>query len=58
LLPRHATYIDTQAKSISGFEAQVAQVYREMTKKEFPKRAALEDARRAHERHHEIGATP
>ena len=56
LLPRHATYIDAQAKSISGFEAQVAQVYREMTKKEFPKRAAQDDARRWHERHHEIGA--
>ncbi len=56
LLPRHATYIDAQAKSISGFESQVAQVYRELTGKEFPKRAALEEARRAHEHHHEIRA--
>jgi glyoxylase-like metal-dependent hydrolase (beta-lactamase superfamily II) len=57
LLPRHATYIDAQAKSISGFESQVAQVYRELTGKEFPKRAALEEARRAHEHHHEIRAS-
>jgi cyclase len=56
LLPRHATYIDAQAKSISGFESQVAQVYRELTGKEFPKRAALDEARRAHEHHHEIPA--
>jgi glyoxylase-like metal-dependent hydrolase (beta-lactamase superfamily II) len=56
LLPRHATYIDAQAKSISGFESQVAQVYRELTGKEFPKRAALEEARRAHESHHQIRA--
>ena len=52
LLPRHATYIDTQATSIAGFESQVAHVYREITGKEFPKSATLEDARRAHERHH------
>jgi cyclase len=52
LLARHATYIDTSAKPITGFEAQVAQVYRELTGKEFPKKAALEEARRAHERHH------
>ena len=57
LLPRHATYIDAQAKSISGFESQVAQVYRELTGKEFPKRAALDEARRAHEHHHEIRAS-
>jgi glyoxylase-like metal-dependent hydrolase (beta-lactamase superfamily II) len=56
LLARHATYIDTQAKSISGFEAQVAQVYREMTGKDLPKRAGLEEARRGHEQHHEIRA--
>ena len=56
LLPRHPTYIDAQAKSISGFESQVAQVYREITKKEFPKKAAMEEARRAHEHHHGIGA--
>jgi cyclase len=56
LLPRHPTYIDAQAKSISGFESQVAQVYREITKKEFPKKAAMDEARRAHEHHHGIGS--
>jgi cyclase len=54
LLTRHATYIDAQPKAIVGFESQVAQVYREMTGKEFPKKAALEEARRAHEQHHEM----
>jgi cyclase len=57
LLKRHATYIDTSAVSITGFASQVAQVYKELTGKEFPKSAALEDARRAHERHHGIAAT-
>ena len=52
LLKRHATYIDTSATSITGFESQVAQVYRELTGKAFPKKAAMEDARREHERHH------
>jgi cyclase len=55
LLPRHSTYIDTDPKS-TGFQSQVAQVYKELTGKEFPKSAALEDARRAHEQHHEIRA--
>jgi len=55
LLTRHATYIDTSAKSITGFESQVAQVYKELTGNEFPKKA-MEDARRAHERHHGIAA--
>jgi len=55
LLARHPTYIDAQAKSLSGFESQVAQVYREMTGKEFPKKAAMEQARQAHEHHHGIG---
>jgi cyclase len=54
LLPRHATYIDTRPDSVSGFEAQVAQVYRELTGREFPKKAAVDEARRAHERHHGI----
>ena len=54
LLARHPTYIDAQAKSTSGFESQVAQVYREITGKEFPKKAAMEEARRAHEHHHGI----
>jgi cyclase len=54
LLAQHATYIDTTAKSIVGFESQVAQVYKELTGKEFPKKALLDDARRAHEAHHGI----
>jgi len=54
LLAQHATYIDTTAKSIVGFESQVAQVYKELTGTEFPKKALLDDARRAHERHHGI----
>jgi cyclase len=52
LLTRHGTYIDTSEKPITDFEAQVAQVYREMTGKEFPKRAALEEAEREHHRQH------
>ena len=51
LLERHATYIDTSAKSMAGFESQVAQVYKELTGKEFPKKAALEETRRSHDRH-------
>jgi glyoxylase-like metal-dependent hydrolase (beta-lactamase superfamily II) len=58
LVARHPTYIDAQAASISGFESQVAQVYRELTGKEFPKQAALEAARRAHDHHHEITRGP
>lgn len=56
LLPRHPTYIDAKAKSIAGFEAQVAQVFKELTGKDLPKSAALDAARRAHERHHELPA--
>jgi glyoxylase-like metal-dependent hydrolase (beta-lactamase superfamily II) len=52
LLERHPTYIDPSPKAIVGFESQAAQVYKELTGKEFPKRATLDDARRAHERHH------
>jgi glyoxylase-like metal-dependent hydrolase (beta-lactamase superfamily II) len=52
LLKQHATYIDANARQITGFEAQVAKVYREMTGKDFPKRAALDEADRAHDRHH------
>ncbi len=52
LVKRHGTYIDTGDKPITNLGAQVAQVYKEMTGKEFPKRAALDDARREHERHH------
>ena len=46
----------TSTRSGNGFQSQVAQVFKEMTGKEFPKSAALDDARRAHERHHGIGA--
>jgi cyclase len=56
LLKQHATYIDSDEKQIAGFEAQVAQVYREMTGKDFPKRAALDAANQAHGRHHGIAA--
>lgn len=55
LLPRHSTYIDTSGKPVTGFEAQVAQVYKELTGRDFPRKGALEDARRSHERHHEAG---
>jgi glyoxylase-like metal-dependent hydrolase (beta-lactamase superfamily II) len=55
LLKRHATYIDTSEKPVASFEAQVAQVYKEITGKEFPKKAALEDARRQHNRQHGFG---
>jgi cyclase len=54
LLPRHATYIDT--KDEEGFESQVAQVYKEMTGKEFPKKTAMDNARRIHEWHHGLVA--
>ncbi len=56
LLKQHATYIDTSAKDIAGLESQVAQVYKELTGNEFPKKAGMEDARLAHERHHGIAA--
>lgn len=52
LLTQHSRYIDTSEKPITNFESQVAQVYGELTGKPFPKRAALEEARRAHDRHH------
>jgi glyoxylase-like metal-dependent hydrolase (beta-lactamase superfamily II) len=54
LLKGHATYIDSDEKQIAGFEAQVAQVYKEITGKDFPKKAALDEANRTHERHHGI----
>jgi cyclase len=56
LLKQHSTYIDTSAKPITPFEAQVAHVYKEITGKDFPKTALLDDARQAHERHHATGA--
>ena len=56
LLPRHGTYIDAKAKSLAGFEAHVAAVYKEMTGRDFPKSAALDAARLAHDRHHGLAA--
>lgn len=58
LLEQHSTYIDATAKPVTSFEAQVAQVYGELTGKEFPKKAALDEARRAHDRHHGAGLRP
>jgi glyoxylase-like metal-dependent hydrolase (beta-lactamase superfamily II) len=58
LLQRHPTYIDAGAKPVTGFEAQVAQVYKELTGRDFPSRGALEDARGAHDRHHGLGEPP
>ena len=55
LLARHATYIDPNPKAAGGFAAQVAHVYKEMTGRDLLKSAALEDARRRHERHHALG---
>jgi cyclase len=54
LLKWHPTYIDSNDAQIASFEAQVAQVYKEMTGKAFPKKAALDEASRMHERHHGI----
>jgi glyoxylase-like metal-dependent hydrolase (beta-lactamase superfamily II) len=54
LIVRHPTYIDPGEKAVASFESQVAQVYKEITGKDFPKTAALDDARRAHDRHHGI----
>jgi cyclase len=54
LIARHPTYIDAGEKAVASFESQVAQVYKEITGKDFPKKAALDDARRAHDRHHGI----
>jgi len=56
LLPRHAKYIDASPKALIPFEAQVAQVYKEMTGKEFPKRAAIERAYRSHAAFHGVEA--
>jgi glyoxylase-like metal-dependent hydrolase (beta-lactamase superfamily II) len=52
LLKSHATYIDTTAKPIIGIESQVSQIYRELTGREFPKQAALDEARAGHRRQH------
>ena len=54
LLQGHATYIDKAPGT--GFASQVAQVYKEITGNELSKKAEVEDARRAHERHHGMPA--
>lgn len=55
MLQRHATYIDANPAA-TGFAAQVAQVFKEMTGRELATSAALDDERRRHERHHALGA--
>jgi cyclase len=55
MLPRHSTYIDPSPKPITSFEAQVGQVYKEMTGRNLVSSAALDEARRRHERHHALG---
>jgi glyoxylase-like metal-dependent hydrolase (beta-lactamase superfamily II) len=55
LLKEHSTYIETDPKKIGGFRSQVGQVYKELTGKEFPNKV-MEQARRAHGRHHAVGA--
>lgn len=52
LLPKQAKYIDPSPNPIIPFESQVAQVYKEMTGKEFPQKTAMERARRMHARFH------
>jgi cyclase len=58
LLARHARYIDADPKPITDFESQVAQVYKELTGSEFPKKGAMEASRRAHEFHHGMTMIP
>ena len=53
LLKRHATYIDTKT-TMAGLESQVAQVYKELTGNEFPKKAGWRTPAVAHEHHHGI----
>ena len=55
LLARHATYIDASPKAMTGFQAQVGQVYKELTGRTLAGSAELVAARRAHERHHLLG---
>ena len=57
MLGQHATYIDPGPKAIDGFQAQVAQVYKELTGKELVSTTAVDHARRQHERHHALGRT-
>ncbi len=58
LMPRHAKYIDQDPKSMAGFEAQVAQVFKELTGRDFPKKAAIDAAREAHQMDHGIRTVP
>ena len=55
MLPKHATYIDPAPKADGGFQAQVGQVYKELTGKDLVSSTALDEARRRHERHHALG---
>ena len=57
MLPRHATYIDPAPKADGGFQAQVGQVYKELTGRDLVSSTALDEARRLHERHHALGRT-
>ena len=54
LLKRHPTYIDAGPKPVTSFASQVAHVYKEITGKDFPSKAALEEGRREHDRHHRV----
>ena len=55
LLAQHATYVDTSPKASDGFQAQVAQVYKELTGRALVSSTAMDEARRRHERHHAVG---
>ena len=55
VMAKHAKYVGQDPKD-TGFEAQAAQVYKEMTGKDFPKKAAVEAAQVAHAAEHRGGA--
>jgi cyclase len=48
LITSHSRYIGNDDEGIRDFEAQVGQVYKEITGREFPKNAAMAAARLAH----------
>lgn len=52
LLKKHARFVSSGQDELIPFESQVAQVYKEMTGREFPKKVALLKAYRAHARFH------
>lgn len=52
LLPRHQNYVASEGPAAAFFESQVATVYKEMTGKEFPSKAALNRARELHAAFH------